>query len=129
MSTILDNLNLGATMKAILAMATVAMVLALGMAACAGGQEWYQGGTLHNDTVKEWIDADEHNRLATSADWAAASFQRNNVTPNSMDVLRVWAETLKACITEELNNNASSQDLIVDLALICISDIGLDKVG
>lgn len=31
-------------------------------------QEWYQGGTLAQATIKEWNQADLHNRLATAAD-------------------------------------------------------------
>ena len=34
--------------------------------------EWYEGGTLHNATLREWYSASYQNRLATSADLIAA---------------------------------------------------------
>ncbi|MEM7332212.1 MAG: hypothetical protein AAF490_08980 [Chloroflexota bacterium] len=33
---------------------------------------WYEGGTLHQSTVSEWITAPERDQLATAADWVTA---------------------------------------------------------
>jgi hypothetical protein len=39
--------------------------------AAAPAEEWYQGGTLHKSTGREWHAATYRNRLATSADFVA----------------------------------------------------------
>src|SRR5204863_8116927 len=57
--------------------------------------EWYQGGTLHHSTLKEWSRATFQNRLATSADFATATKPK----VKSMNELRVRAVALESCIS------------------------------
>lgn len=49
---------------------------------------WYAGGTLHNATVGEWRAADERNKLATAADWAARGWDSvANLEQNARDIV------------------------------------------
>jgi len=36
-------------------------------------KQWFQGGNLHNATVAQWKGATYQNKLATAADWLAAT--------------------------------------------------------
>ena len=49
---------------------------------------WYAGGTLHSATVGEWRAADERNKLATAADWAAQGWDSvANLEQNARDIV------------------------------------------
>ena len=37
-------------------------------------KKWYQGGTLHEATMKDWSEATYENKLATAADFLTKSF-------------------------------------------------------
>lgn len=83
-------------------------------------KEWYEGGTLHKATVKQWKSATQKNKLATCADFMA-------VTDNSISMteLKSRATNLMNCIDEatrgldELNN-----DKVSEMATLCIITLG-----
>lgn len=51
----------------------ILMVVLLCVCSLLFAQEWYQGGTLHKSTVKEWRYATYSNKLATCSDWLSAT--------------------------------------------------------
>lgn len=63
----------------------------------APSYEWYEGGTLHQATKGEWLNALERNKLATSADWAAAMFDLETVEGMAM-----VAPQLMVCVDEAI---------------------------
>lgn len=73
---------------------------------------WYAGGTLHSATVGEWRAADQRNKLATAADWAAQGF-------DTVAGLKEKATELLACV-EEAAQAVSDTDTVTDLAVTCV---------
>ena len=61
---------------------------------------WFSGGTLHKSTVKEWRNASYSNRLATAADFVAAT---QNVDYGNLDEFKTWAKDLEICISEAVS--------------------------
>ena len=53
----------------------VLCVLVLSVCVSVGAKEWYQGGTLHGATVREWKKATYQNKLATCGDMVAHLWQ------------------------------------------------------
>lgn len=51
-------------------------------------REWWQGGTLHQATLATWRTADPEDKLATAADWLAASKWRGHIRTEA-DLRRV----------------------------------------
>ncbi len=47
--------------------------------------KWYQGGTLHNATMKEWRAATTANKLATAADLMLTAFKGEGGDPAAID--------------------------------------------
>ncbi|MDC9611569.1 hypothetical protein, partial [Pseudoalteromonas sp. GABNS16H] len=35
-------------------------------------KEWYEGGTLHDATIRQWLDATYDNKRATAGDWVTS---------------------------------------------------------
>ncbi|SEM31931.1 hypothetical protein [Halomonas caseinilytica] len=62
--------------------------------------EWYENGTLHNESALEWQDASHANKLATAGDLLAAAYQQGSLKPeiankiNGVADIRPLAETL-----------------------------------
>lgn len=73
---------------------------------------WYVGGTLHSATVAEWRAADQRNKLATAADWAAQGF-------DTVAGLKEKATELLDCV-EEAAKAVSDTDTVTDLAVGCV---------
>jgi hypothetical protein len=91
------------------------------LVSAAAAEEWYQGGTLHNATAKEWQAATYRNRLATSADFVAGAKAASN-----MKELRVRAEGLERCITEGTDDPALEELKVKDVAAACLVILGYD---
>lgn len=45
----------------------------------ADKQAWYEGGTLHRASIKEWRSAKYRNKLATASDWVVATEKVDNL--------------------------------------------------
>jgi hypothetical protein len=61
--------------------------------------EWYEGGTLTNkETMAEWHDATDRDRLASAAQWAWVSMGKPE--PYHPEVLRIVATSIVACLNE-----------------------------
>ena len=54
---------------------------------------WYDGGTLHQKTVADWMAATDANRLATAGDWTAVFTEFDD-----LDEARSLAEDLVECV-------------------------------
>jgi hypothetical protein len=81
-----------------------------GSGGSSNGTEWYEGGTLHRATVKEWREADYRNRLATAADWALTMLEKTGSKPADTDALKPYAVDLEASVsTTAAGGNADSQ--------------------
>jgi hypothetical protein len=81
----------------------VVAAFALALCACSAepgtepaqsSKPWYEGGTLHKATCREWLDSTPANRLATAGDFVATLSK-----PKTMDEARAAAEELQECIT------------------------------
>jgi len=71
-------------------------------------RQWYEGGTLHSATLAQWKAATNANRLATAADWLAATEWRNALrTTSDFQRLKIKAQML----VNEVNEVASDPDL------------------
>jgi hypothetical protein len=81
---------------------------------------WYQGGTLHRSTVKEWLSATPENRLATASDFVAASKDRFQF--KNMDQLKVYSIQMNSCITEAAK--AKADQTASELAASCTIMLG-----
>ena len=69
---------------------------------------WYEGGTLHRGMVAQWRSATPRNRLATSADFAAAILK-----PGSLEEIREPARAMMACITAATDSDSVPQNMAV----------------
>jgi hypothetical protein len=86
-------------------------------------KQWYEGGTLHKQKIRDWKNATEENKLATCGDFAAAV--DNSVT---MDVLLVRATELRACINEATRgiDNVDNSN-VTEMAALCMVTLGYKK--
>lgn len=76
-------------------LASAVAVILLSSSVLAG--EWYQGGTLHKSTLKEWFSAPPRNRLATAGDWAAVLWKGKY---SSMQEVKLRATQLVICLDQ-----------------------------
>jgi hypothetical protein len=77
----------------------------------SGDEHWFQGGSLHNATVTEWKQAAYSNRLATAADWLAATTWKGHLSSHdSFDRLKDKARKLVQAV-DEATMDISPDDL------------------
>lgn len=82
--------------------------------------EWYEGGTLHKSSIRQWKSASEQNKLATCGDFIA----RLDASV-SMTVLKSRAIELRSCINEATKDLDSfdSQE-VTTMAAMCGMQLG-----
>lgn len=80
---------------------------------------WYEGGTLHSATVKEWREATYTDRLATAADWALTMLEKTGNKPASTDALKPFAVDLEACVTTTAAGGNAEGQRASELAAAC----------
>jgi hypothetical protein len=87
---------------AALAFAAATQLNSRSSSAHAAGSAWYEGGTLHKTTLKDWKKGSDENRLATSADWAAVAplVKRKMAGARSMNDLLPYAYGMLRCVDE-----------------------------
>ena len=67
-------------------------------------KQWYEGGNLHKATVLQWEKATYQNKLATAADWLAATKWKDNLnTINDFNKLKAKADILVKAVDESIN--------------------------
>ncbi len=97
--------------------------------------EWYEGGNLHQATVKTWRQSSYSNRLATSADWFVSITKLHNPslkrkidnlsTSEYLVALKQFAVQLEKCVSDTASLNSKdrafskSDDKIAEIASIC----------
>jgi len=81
--------------------------------------EWYEGGTLHKASAREWHAATLENQLASSADMLTAT-----KAASGMDQLKVRATALRTCITEATNDRSLYEQKVADIGALCIVILG-----
>lgn len=82
----------------------------------ASSSNWFEGGTLHQKTAQDWMNASSANRLATSADFAAKSKDRFGF--NDMEGMKTAAVQIMSCIDQAAPGNPSQK--VSGLAATCI---------
>lgn len=82
--------------------------------------EWYEGGTLHNSTIKEWRNASPQNRLATAGDFTAAIL-KDSLTFEEV-VLRTPA--MLSCINEVAKTPNANRQKVAAIGALCAILLG-----
>lgn len=93
-------------------------------------KEWYEGATLHKATFKEWKSATDQNRLATAADFLAATTWKDALKkPSDFDKLKIKAAVLVKGINESVPEGSEFMKVHeIAAALVTLSnDLGPDK--
>lgn len=101
--------------------------LVLSPGAYAHEEEWFQGGSLHAGTVADWNRASYPNRLATSADWALASKNVEQLVRESGDIetLKPFAEQLLGCIDRiSHTDGVINETQTIRVASACMAHMG-----
>ena len=89
---------------------------------------WHSGGQLHDATLRTWKAASYRNRLATSADFAAAIVRSSGTRLNSLEDLKPYAERMERCITEASDVPEKVENTpVVEIAASCqvLFDVGI----
>ncbi|MBA7637613.1 hypothetical protein ES703_45259 [subsurface metagenome] len=90
--------------------------------------QWVQGGNLHKATIAEWKNASYQNKLATAADWLAATKWKGHLTsPDDFDRLKSKAQMLANGVdkvTAELPGEYCQAHKIAALLLTMSNDLG-----
>ena len=68
---------------------------------------WYEGGTLHKSSVREWTSASRRNRLATSADFVTAFLRGESLPFPGADAIRPAAAGIDECIVTAANGGSA----------------------
>ncbi len=91
---------------------------------------WSAGGTLHNATVRQWLDGTKHNRIATAGDMMTIALVGSGIPPGSLnyDEMKQLAIKLEACITTALQD-AAEEPRIRQFADPCIDQLIADRNG
>lgn len=91
-------------------------LLAIGMplAASAAGN-WYEGGTLHNATLKEWAGAVTQNKMATMADMVVAA----KLAKRPMEVVEKSVRAA-SCVDDVARDKASLTQDVASVAAMCM---------
>ena len=101
----------------------VLFLVLLTVATQADAGEWYEGGTLHKETAKEWHSATYENRLATCSDFVTASAPKDTqdrLFSNNMTLLKVRSISLDICITKATDDPSLMFMKVNEIAAACI---------
>ena len=86
--------------KGCLSVFAVVLLISFIVSLFGGDTKWYEGGTLHQSTVKEWKQATTKNKLATAADWVLVfkSIKTKVKESGDFNTLKPFSESLITCI-------------------------------
>lgn len=87
-------------------------------------KEWYEGGTLHDKTVREWRAATYENRLATCADFVMVSGDHISHPPD----LKHRSRQLEACISSAVRGGEFDYKEVSEFAASCAILLGYRKL-
>lgn len=91
----------------------VALMATAPLAHAAG--EWYEGGTLHSATLKQWASATTQNKMATMADMVVAA----KLAKRPMEVVEQSVRAA-SCIDEVANEKAAQGQEVATVAAMCM---------
>ncbi|GEM_PF-2643223 len=97
--------------------------------------KWYSGGTLHKATGKEWVNADDRDKLATSADFLASLWAKkelsNEVMPgiSSINDLRMLSAKLLISLDESFAVDSARNLNVSEVAGTNMIKMGVVKNG
>ncbi len=81
---------------------------------------WFSGGTLHRSIVREWRDASYRNRLATAADFIAAT---QNVDYGNLQKFKSMAVDLETCISTAVSGGDVDRSLVTSVSAMCTASL------
>ncbi|MEM6973982.1 MAG: hypothetical protein AAF577_14375 [Pseudomonadota bacterium] len=87
--------------------------------ALLGKRVWYEGGTLHLSTLREWSDASDRNRLATAGDWTARMFSPKRLYGMGLNGIRTHAEAIVACVDTVADSGLNRGQRSSSVAMAC----------
>lgn len=88
----------------------------------SSSRQWFQGGNLHNATIAQWKGATYQNKLATAADWLAATKWNGYLkSPEDFDRLKVKAQMLVSAVDEVVNVKEMDSLQVTEIAASIIS--------
>ncbi|MGH8816403.1 MAG: hypothetical protein ACREX5_07390 [Achromobacter pestifer] len=84
------------------------------LVASAAGN-WYEGGTLHSATLKEWAGAVTQNKMATMADMVVAA----KIAKRPMEVVEKSVRAA-SCVDDVAQDKASQSQEVATVAAMCM---------
>jgi hypothetical protein len=78
---------------------------------------WFSGGTLHNSKISEWRTASYSNRLATAADFIAAT---QKVDYGNLSNFKQMATNLETCISKSAEGGAADDEKTTTISSYCL---------
>lgn len=97
----------------------------------ASAKEWYEYGTLHRSTIKEWKQSTHKNKIATSGDWVLSvseSIKSEVINSGNINNLKPYCEELVICINEATNgHNTWDKSNTTEVAISCMALMGWIK--
>lgn len=91
----------------------MALMVVAPLAHAAG--EWYEGGTLHSATLKQWASATTQNKMATMADMVVAA----KLAKRPMEVVEQSVRAA-SCIDEVAKEKAAAGQEVATVAAMCM---------
>lgn len=81
-------------------------------------QRWFEDGTLHRSTLRQWLRASRRNQIATAADLSVHFLGESTIHQLGMDAWRVYASSLVTCV-----NTAAAPPMmdrpVIEIAAAC----------
>lgn len=91
----------------------------------SGKSNWYEGGTLHEATISEWLEASDADRLATAGDWSFGILGRDQARSMGLDALKLKATDLAVCVNKSVEgNDALLSQPAKGIAALCAVTMG-----
>jgi hypothetical protein len=118
----------------IVSLALISLLLNICVAEVRSGQ-WYEGGTLHSSTVREWKQSTYDNKLATSADWFVSITNSHNPSLKNqlrnlsgtqyLDTLKIHAAKLERCVSGIVKDVkiAKEEQKVAEYGSMCYSTL------
>nr|WP_313036663.1 hypothetical protein [Achromobacter ruhlandii] len=91
----------------------MALMVTTPLAQAAG--QWYEGGTLHSATLKQWASATTQNKMATMADMVVAA----KLAKRPMEVVEQSVRAA-SCIDEVASEKAARGQEVATVAAMCM---------
>jgi hypothetical protein len=94
----------------------------------SSSKQWFEGGTLHKATVAQWKSATYQNKLATAADWLAATKWKGYLkSPDDFDKIKVKAQMLVNAVDEVVTVKQTDPLQVAEIAAAIVlmsNDLG-----